>query len=146
LRPCHAWGESPEDGSTEICPDVCLTWEMGGCGMGGHPGDKHYVFFGTSYEEVNEADIGDPHPLYVGFFPPGLEEYCPPDLELWTTYYWRVDEKPFGQPTVKGPVWSFTTGCEIMPGDINLDCIVDSRDWAMLADDWMEMAFFPDDF
>ncbi|MHC4192910.1 MAG: hypothetical protein ACYSP9_01895 [Planctomycetota bacterium] len=142
--PCTAWGESPEDGSSAICPDVCLTWEAGGCGMGGHPGDKHYVFFGDDCVVVENAEIGDPE--YKGFKPVGLEEYCPPDLELWTTYCWRIDEKPFGQPTVKGTVWSFTTGCEIMPGDINLDCVVDGTDYAMLADDWAKEAFFPDDF
>jgi hypothetical protein len=112
--------------------------------MGGHPGDKHYVFFGDDYDAVAAAEIGDPE--YKGFKPVGLEEYCPPDLELWTTYCWRIDEKRFGEPTVKGMVWCFTTGCEIMPGDINLDCIVDGRDWAMLADDWAKEAFFPDDF
>jgi hypothetical protein len=144
VLPCHAWGEEPEDGSSAICPDVCLTWEPGGCGMGEHPGDKHYVFFGEDCGDVYVAEIGDPE--YKGFKPVGLEEYCPPGLELWTTYCWRVDEKPFGQPTVRGPLWTFTTGCEIIPGDINLDCIVDGRDWAMLADDWATEAFFPDDF
>jgi hypothetical protein len=144
VLPPYAWGEAPDDGSAEICPDVCLTWEVGGGDMGLHPGDKHYVFFGDSYTAVDEAEIGDPE--YIGFKPVGLEEYCPPDLELWTTYYWRIDEKPFGQPTVKGMIWSFTTGCEIMPGDINLDCVVDGIDYAMLADDWAEEAFFPDDF
>jgi hypothetical protein len=31
-----------------------------------------------------------------------------------------------------------------MPADINLDCFVDLKDWAMLADDWGVEVFFPD--
>jgi hypothetical protein len=140
----EAWGESPEDGASEICPSVCLTWNPGD-GMGGHAGDKHYVFFGECPEACT-AIIGDPE--YKGFKPVGLEEYCPDpnELELWHTYCWRVDEKPFGEPTVTGNCWSYTTGCAIMPGDINLDCAVDGLDYAMLADDWGKVAFFPDDF
>ena len=148
--PWCSWWPGPWDGSTGVCPGVCLTW-FAGYGMGAHPGDKHYVYFGTSYDAVDDAEIGDPP--YRGFKPVGLEEYCPIedptlgyDIKLWTTYYWRVDEKPFGEPTRKCAVWSFTTGCEIMPGDINLDCVVDGKDYAMLADDWMNTSFFPDDF
>lgn len=134
----------PEDESTAVPVDVCLTWPGGGT-MGGHPGDKHYVFFGTDEACVTNGIIGDD--CYRGFKPVGLEEYCPPgDLDLWTTYFWRIDQKPFGEPTFKGHVRSFTAGCEMAPGDINLDCVVDGTDYAMLADDWMVTSFFPDDF
>lgn len=142
-EPNEAYLPYPEDGAKQVPVDVCLTWRMGSQ-MGGHPGDKHYVFFGEDCCDIIVAEIGDPE--YKGFKPVGLEEYCPPGLELWTTYCWRVDEKPFGQPTFKGDVWSFTTGCEMVPGDINLDCFVDGQDYAMLADDWMVESFFPEDF
>jgi hypothetical protein len=143
IVPPQAYGPSPQDGATKICPDVCLTW-VGGQNMGDYPsGDKHYVFFGEC-PNTCVAEIGDDE--YVGFKLFGSEEYCPPDLELWHTYCWRIDEKPFGQSTVPGDCWSFTTGCEIMPGDISLDCFVNGTDFAMLADDWMVTSFFPDDF
>ncbi|MHC4338306.1 MAG: hypothetical protein ACYSTG_10255, partial [Planctomycetota bacterium] len=80
---------------------------------------------------------------------PDLALQNPITLQLWQTYYWRVDtiHTP-GSPTPPvspGHVWSFTTGCELFPGDINLDCIVNSTDYVMLADDWREEVFFPDD-
>jgi hypothetical protein len=122
--------------------------------MGDHPGDKHYVYWGTDLDCVANGAIGViGDDCYRGFKPVGLEEYCPAtdlsvdfDIELWTTYYWRIDEKPFGEPTIRGQVWSYTTGCEMVPSDINLDCVVDALDFAMLADDWMVTSFFPDDF
>ena len=147
VPPWCSWWPGPWDGSTGVCLGVCLTW-FAGYGMGAHPGDKHYVYFGTSYDAVDDAEIGDPP--YRGFKPVGLEEYCPIedptlgyDIKLWTTYYWRVDEKPFGEPTRKCAVWSFTTGCSLVPGDINLDCVVNLIDYAMLADDWRDESFFP---
>jgi len=45
----------------------------------------------------------------------------------------------------KGDIWSFTTGCDLIDGDINLDCVVNFLDYAMMADDWRECVFFPDD-
>jgi hypothetical protein len=152
-EPNHAYDPGPPNEATAVCPDTCLTWKKGGT-MGGHPGDKHYIFFGKCPAGC-DAIIGDPG--YRGFKPVGLEEYCPnedPDLfadlgfnmELWTTYCWRIDEKPFGLPTIPGKCWTYTTGCALMTGDINLDCLVDGTDYAMLADDWMVISMFPDDF
>ena len=141
-------GPDPPDCSDKQCVDVTPCW-TGGEGMGNHAGDKYYVYLGTNYEDVNNAGIGDPE--YCGFRSADVECFdpdadCGVALELWTHYYWRIDEKPFGHETVKGPVWHFMTGCREMPGDINLDCVVDGRDFAMLADDWMTTSLFPDDF
>jgi len=85
-------------------------------------------------------------------FDPGTDPTVgePIILELWKTYFWRIDELnadgPCGDiPDTKGDIWSFTTGCELMPGDINLDCFVNLEDYAMMADDWRVEVFFPDD-
>jgi hypothetical protein len=142
-EPNEAYLPCPEDGATEVPVDVCLTWRKGAL-MGGHVGDKHYVYWSTSETDVTNDIVGGDS--YQQFLPVGLEEFCPVGQVLWTTYYWRVDEKPFQQTTFKGNIWSYTTGCEMVPGDINLDCFVDGLDWAMLADDWMVESFFPDDF
>ena len=47
---------------------------------------------------------------------------------------------------MKGDVWSFTVGCDVVPGDINLNCVVDIRDFIMLADNWGVESFSPYDF
>jgi hypothetical protein len=143
-EPNEAYDPCPDDGVSAVPVDIVLTWHEGAT-MGGHPGDKHYVFFSTSEDDVTNDIIGGDS--YQGFKPVGLEEFDPAgDLDLWVTYFWRIDEKPFGAPTFKGNIWSFTAGCEMVPGDINLDCFVDGTDFAMLADDWMVESFFPEDF
>ena len=145
----EASSPDPADGEDGIPVGVVCTWTAGDMGDP-HVGDKHYLFFGTGWDDVNDAGLLDPERC-AGFKPVGLEELdpdvdCSCTLVLWTNYYWRIDEKPFGGDTAKGNVWTFTTGCEVMPGDINLDCVVDGTDYAMLADDWMSVSFFPDDF
>jgi hypothetical protein len=145
IVPDEAWNPGPADGATQVCPDTCLTWEPGAT-MGGHVADKHYIFFGEC-DAACTAEIGDDE--YRGFKAVGQEQYCPlddVDLELWHTYCWRIDERPFGGAAIPGECWSYTTGCEIVPGDINLDCLVNGLDFAMLGDDWMVISFFPDDF
>jgi hypothetical protein len=57
------------------------------------------VYFGESFEEVNNATSG---------LPQGATTYDPGTLKLAKTYYWRVDEFDAIE-THKGHVWSFTT-------------------------------------
>jgi len=49
------------------------------------------------------------HSAYVGNFDLASNSYTPGDLELFETYYWRVDEIG-ASGTVNEEVWSFTTG------------------------------------
>jgi hypothetical protein len=65
-------------------------------------------------------------------------------LPLWTKYYWRVDQGCSDATVVKGDIWSFTTGCPLIPGDANLDCIVNFLDYAEVAGTWMGQQYFPD--
>ena len=132
MVPDEAWNPDPADGEDGIPVGVVCTWSSGKMNVPPHVGDKHYLFFGTNEDDVNDAGLLDPERC-AGFKPVGLEELdpdvdCSCTLVLWTNYYWRIDEKPFGGDTAKGNVWSFTTGCEIMPGDINLDCVVNLLD------------------
>ena len=94
VRPETAWGPTPTDGATLVIPDQDLSWEVGVGAL------FHTVYFGESFDEVNDATTD-------GFM---LTEttYDPGTLEENKTYYWRVDE--FAQTgTQKGEVWSFTT-------------------------------------
>jgi hypothetical protein len=136
-----AWSPDPKDGEGEQVVGVVVCWCAGdSIGTKGHA-----VYFGTSYDDVNDAGMGDPP--YRGTKPPLSPQcYDPPEtLSLWTPYFWRIDEINTDASITKGDVWTFTTGCEMLPGDINLDCLVNFEDYAMMADDWGVEIWFPDD-
>jgi hypothetical protein len=62
------------------------------------------VYFGTDYNDVNDADTNSPE--YKGDF--DVNTYDPCGLEIMTTYYWRIDE--VNEPNLwKGDVWGFRT-------------------------------------
>ncbi|MHC4622158.1 MAG: formylglycine-generating enzyme family protein, partial [Planctomycetota bacterium] len=89
---------SPGDGEGGIAADVNLHWTPGVLAS------WHEVYLGTNFNEVSNAL--DPN------IPPGTgrrftNSYNPPgELDLYTTYYWRVDEGS-AKTFVKGDVWSF---------------------------------------
>jgi len=131
----------PADGAIHQVVTVDLEWRAGVGAV------RHVIYFGTSYDGVLNAGTTDPE--WQGYKNIGTElwdldvDSVPPVyLELWRTYYWRIDA--YTPPDLfKGNVWSFTTGCSLVPGDINLDCVVNLLDYAMLADDWRDESFFP---
>jgi hypothetical protein len=65
------------------------------------------------------------------------------NLPLWTCWCWRVDTFCQAGNTVKGDVWTFCTGCEDIPGDVNRDCLVNFEDYACVAGDFGETDFWP---
>ncbi|HUT45299.1 MAG TPA: LamG domain-containing protein [Sedimentisphaerales bacterium] len=99
-----AYDASPADGSLFIDPNVTLTWTAGFNSI------LHTVFFGESFDEVNNAVEG---------FSQINTTYTPDPLELEKTYYWRVDELDIST-THKGNVWSFTTLPDVPITDPNL--------------------------
>jgi hypothetical protein len=90
----------PEDGQTDVLRDVTLSWKPG------KTADKHNVYVGTSFDDVNNADISST--LLVG---PGLDVAMLDlgRLEFGRTWFWRVDEvnAPPDSTVIKGDVWSF---------------------------------------
>jgi hypothetical protein len=67
---------------------------------------KHNVYFGTVFDDVNNADNSSPLLVSPGQI---LNTYDPPDrLEFGKTYYWRIDEIAADGMIHKGDVWSFT--------------------------------------
>jgi hypothetical protein len=103
-NPELAKGPKPKDAMSEAARDTILRW---GPGL---YADKHNVYFGTSFDDVNLATVDDPRGVLVAleqeeasYDPPGL-------LDFSRTYYWRVDEVNDAEPNSpwKGNVWSFT--------------------------------------
>ena len=98
---------SPSDGATDVGLTVYLSW------AGGFGALSHDVYFGTDYNDVNDAAQGSAE--YVGNY--GHSSYDPCGLSPETTYYWRIDEVG-SSTTCRGDVWSFTTWAEVIPPDL----------------------------
>jgi hypothetical protein len=133
-----AWCPTPSDGAVKQSVNVDCSW-LPGSGMQSGSFDVHHVYFGTSPGSV----------AWIVDLQGGTETFKPSDyatLVVGPTYYWRVDEEPLFAAVVTGDVWSFTTGCDPMPCDLNLDCLCNALDYAMLAADWFDETIFPDDF
>ncbi|MBN1804709.1 MAG: hypothetical protein JW837_05620, partial [Sedimentisphaerales bacterium] len=93
VPPKTAYLPNPADGAEAVGVEGTLTWTPGF-------GSKlHYVYFGETFEDVNDATGADAQ---------GLTAYSPGTLKMAKTYYWRVDEFDITE-THKGNVWSFTT-------------------------------------
>jgi len=85
---------------------VTLTWDKG---FYTADTNGHRVYFGTNFNEVNEADTLDPQ--YKGI--QTTASYLATGLELGKKYYWRIDEVNTAGPDPNlwpGDVWNFTVG------------------------------------
>jgi hypothetical protein len=107
-EPGRATDPVPEDDGIDVMRDVILSWTPGVFA------DKHDVYLGTSFDDVNNA--GTDSPLLVG---PAQDanSYSAGRLELERTYFWRVDEinKPPDTMVFKGDIWSFTIEPYVYP-------------------------------
>ena len=101
----QASAPNPAHGAEDVSRDVTLAW------MAGEFAATHDVYFGTSFDDVNDADRSNPMDVLVSqgqsessYDPEGL-------LEYGQTYYWRIDEVNAAPDNTifKGDVWSFTT-------------------------------------
>jgi hypothetical protein len=131
---CQAWAPVPADGASEVhsvVTDVILSWTEGDClGTRG----RSAVYFGDDPVAVENAVIASPE--FKGYKNLGSPSYNAGNLPLWETFYWRIDQINYltGKPPLtKGEVWSFTTGCAAIAGDVNMDCLVNFLDYAELA-------------
>jgi hypothetical protein len=115
-----AWAPRPWDGETDVARDVTLIWK---------PGDNaasHDVYFGTDWEDVNDAvTVSDE---YKGYQEPNSYEPVG-NLELGTTYYWRIDEvnEGDGGNLWRGNVWRFTVADFLIIDDMETYDKTDSR-------------------
>jgi len=91
----------PPDQETDVLRDTVLRWTAG------VSANTHNVYFGDSFEEIENADIDSPFLVSSG---QSAATYDPGRLEFGRTCYWRVDEvnAPPDSTVFKGDVWSFT--------------------------------------
>jgi len=113
--PVKATEPYPADGAIDVLRDVMLSWTSGINAV------THEVYFGTDFNDVNNADITDTTGIYRGSQDLGTASYTPVEspLEWDQTYYWRVDEVNETDPNSpwKGNVWSFTTTNHVIVDD-----------------------------
>jgi hypothetical protein len=91
---------SPEDGAMIADPNVALRWTSGVEAV------SHNVYFSDELTDVeNASDTSSPYCIAAGVADPNV---IVNDLQLGTTYYWRVDEVDALSNVVTGFIWSFT--------------------------------------
>ena len=92
---------SPANGAEDVPRDVVFSWEPGEFAA---PTNGHKVYFGESFNDVNDATGGVAQTAASYAFAQRLD--------LGKTYYWRVDEvnaPPTSHIEFKGEVRSLTT-------------------------------------
>jgi RHS repeat-associated protein len=124
--PNKASNPYPPDGATDVpAEEVVLCWTPGlGVGTMG----RHFLYFGTDPNAVDNAGPGDPE--YVDMLPADVNCYYVGDLVLGTAYCWRVDEFNEDLSTTKGDLWCFN----IERPPTNFEPTVKSRPWASPCD------------
>ncbi len=129
--PPHAIAIDPVNGQTEVPRDVVLSWRAG------FYAEKHDVYFGTDFNDVNQASKDDPLDVLESedqeestFDPRGV-------LDFGQIYYLRIDELSDSHPDSpwRGNVWSFTVANYII-----LDDFEDYNDWQpdTIFDTWLD--------
>jgi len=111
VPPCAAWNPSPRNNQTvsgDLRDSLILRWTRGDYAA------KHDVYFGTDFNDVNNADINDVSGIYRGrqdnLDDPEPNDFYPISevLDLDTTCYWRIDEvNSAGTIDCRGSVWTF---------------------------------------
>jgi hypothetical protein len=143
IDPDKAFCPDPANGAVEVqsvVTEVVLCWEPGASvGTRG----RHLVYFGTDPAAVLAAGPGDPENVCVN----RADVLCcnVGNLPLWTQHCWRVDEFNEDGSTTTGDLWCFTTGCAAIPGDTNMDCLVNFEDYACVAGTFGDEQFWPEE-
>ncbi len=104
IPPGAALDPIPADKATDVPSDTALGWAKGDFAQ------KHNVYLGTSFADVNTATVGAPLNVLASEGQSDTTYKPAKALEFGKTYYWRVDEvnAPPTSTVFKGSVWSFT--------------------------------------
>jgi uncharacterized repeat protein (TIGR01451 family) len=94
------------------CGEI-VDWDTGELNLTWYPGcfaadvNGHEVYFGTNFNDVHDANTSDPN-VYKGTVTNPSYPIQFSNLDMDTTYYWRIDEVNTAVRW-KGGVWSFKT-------------------------------------
>ena len=84
--------------------------------IAGETAVQHDVYFGTDFNDVDNADVADTTGIYRGR--QNTVIYTLPEaLELGRNYYWRIDEVKADNTIHKGDIWSFTVADYLIVDD-----------------------------
>jgi glucuronoarabinoxylan endo-1,4-beta-xylanase len=105
VLPNYAHRPVPFDGAEDAPVDAVLSWGKGGLS------ETHDVYFGTDEAKVTDANRSNPLGVLVSQDHSTLAYNPPKLLDLYTIYYWRVDEVNSAPDYTifKGETWSFKT-------------------------------------
>ncbi len=94
----------PEDAATDVLCTTAVSW------MAGEFAATHDVYFGTVFDDVNNASRTDPKGVLVSQDQADAQYDPEGQLEYGQTYYWRIDEVNAAPDSTifKGMTWSFT--------------------------------------
>ncbi|MHC4370868.1 MAG: PA14 domain-containing protein [Planctomycetota bacterium] len=120
--PLRASRSQPANGAVDTSHTPQLTWSAG------QDAAEHDVYFGADADAVAAADITAAD-IYQGR--QAETSFTPGELELNTTYYWRIDEVNDAHPESpwKGSVWSFTTADFLILDDFEGYDAYDNQIW-----------------
>ncbi|MHC4573411.1 MAG: Calx-beta domain-containing protein [Planctomycetota bacterium] len=121
----------PKDEGRALADQTVLNWTAAP-----YHANWHDVYFGTDFNDVNDATTTDTRDVYMGR--KNLEEtsFEPGPLEVDVTYFWRIDE--LGDATFpKGDVWSFSTAGRI---HLKVDFALPLCDANSYSEHWPESA------
>jgi len=105
--PAEARSPEPADGSTDAIPNATASWRAG------READQHTIYLSTDENAVAEglapSSVVSTNKLDLSSL----------DLQMGTTYYWRVDEvnEAAATPVWPGSAWSFTTASSLAVDD-----------------------------
>ena len=146
-----AMSPSPGDNETGVnsaITHVILEWTEAE-GVAGTWLGKNILYFGTNFNGVYYAPQFtwgwvEP-PEFVDILTPGNNSYDIGTLPIWAVYYWRVDSGKEDGSYCKGDVWTFYTGCTVDAADVDMNCLINFEDYALMMSTWRDEQLFPPD-
>jgi len=110
-KPTKAKNPVPANNAIDVVRDVTIAWTPGDFA------DKHDVYFGTNFNDVNDASRINPLGVLVSQNQVPNSYSVAEVLQWEQTYYWRVDEvnAPPDFTIFKGGVWQFTVEPFVYP-------------------------------
>ena len=104
----------PANNAQDTPRNTILSWTEGDTAA------KHNVYFGTNFDDVNEANLTDQRGVLVSENQEELsfDPLGPDLLDYGQTYYWRIDEVEADGTTInRGNIWKFTVANFIVVDD-----------------------------